>query len=61
MFHTFVMLSSADLFKNNFLKNLPEHYQSVKHLDPDQDQHSVVSDLGSNCLQRLSAKKLESP
>ena len=24
-------------------------------LDPDQDLHSVVSDLGPNCLQRLSA------
>ena len=30
-------------------------------LDPDQDQHSVVPDLGPNCLQRLSAdnKKAE--
>ena len=24
-------------------------------LDPDQDVHSVRPDLGSNCLQRLSA------
>ena len=24
-------------------------------LDPDQDQHSIGPDLGSNCLQRLSA------
>ena len=24
-------------------------------LDPDQDQHSVGTDLGPNCLQRLSA------
>ena len=24
-------------------------------LDPDQDQHFVVPDLGTNCLQRLSA------
>ena len=24
-------------------------------LDPDQDQYSLVPDLGPNCLQRLSA------
>ena len=26
-----------------------------KDLDPDQDRHFVVSDLGPNCLHRLSA------
>ena len=26
-------------------------------LDPDQAQHFVVPDLGTNCLQRLSADK----
>ena len=27
--------------------------------DPDLERHSVVPDLGLNCLQRLSAKNLE--
>ena len=32
-----------------------EHYPSGNSLDPDQDRHSVDPDLGTNCLQRLSA------
>ena len=27
-----------------------------KNLDPDHDRHSVGSDLGPNCLKRLSAE-----
>ena len=55
------MLSSADFFQNYFLKkkkksNLYEHYFRMPNgLDQDQDRHSVGPDLGSNCLQRLSA------
>ena len=30
-------------------------------LDPDQDRHSVGPDLGSNCLQRLSADNKSRP
>ena len=40
---------------NRFEKFFQEHYQSVKMLDPDQDQLNVGPDLGPNCLQRLSA------
>ena len=36
------MLSSDDVFQNKFLKkNSQEHYQSIKNMDRDQDQHSV--------------------
>ena len=35
---------------------LHKHYQSVKHMDPDQDQHSVGPGLGPSCLQRLTAE-----
>ena len=48
------LLSSADFFKINFLKKFfQEHHQVSNILDPDQDQHCVVPDLGPNCLQRL--------
>ena len=48
--------SLLTFFKINFFKKIfQEHYQSVKHLDLDQDQHSVGPDLGPNCSQRLSA------
>ena len=41
-------------FKVNFFKTLfQEHYQSVKGLDPGQDQCSVDPDLSPNCLQKL--------
>ena len=40
------LLSSADFF---FKINFQEHYQI------DQDGRSVSPDLGTNCLQRLSA------
>ena len=39
------------LIKINFFKKfIPEYYQSVKCLDPDQDRQSVGPDLGPNCL-----------
>ena len=36
-------------------KFFQEHYQSVKWFGPDQNRHFVGSDLGPNCLKRLSA------
>ena len=43
-------------FKINFFKKFFQlHYQSVKRLDPDQDQQNVGPDLGPNCLEKLSA------
>ena len=41
--------------KFTFKKFFQEYHQSVKPKDPDQDQSCVGADLGSNCLQRLSA------
>ena len=47
-----LFLLSADFFKMNFFnKFFQENYYSVKQFD----RLSVVPDLGSNCLQRLSA------
>ena len=52
-----ILLSSADLFskftfsKHSFRNTIRES----NSLDPDQDRHSVVPDLGPSCLQRLSA------
>ena len=54
----FMPLSSADFFFQNcfFSKNPFRNTIRVPNgLDPDQDQHCVGSDLGSNCLQMLSA------
>ena len=45
-----LLLSSADLKK----KIVPTIRVSSS-LDPDQDGQNVCPDLGSNCLQRLSA------
>ena len=43
-----LLLSSADFFKINFFKKFfQERYQSVKQF--------VGPDLGTNCMQRLSA------
>ena len=43
-------------FKVNFFKkSLRNTIRLSNGLDPDLDQHSVSSDLGQNCLQRLSA------
>ena len=40
-----------------FLKKIfQKHYQSVKSLNPDQDPRSAGPDLGTNCLQRLTAE-----
>ena len=52
-----LLLSSADfLFKINFLKNSFRNTIRVSNcLDPNQERLSVGSDLGPNCLQRLSA------
>ena len=48
-----MFLSSVDFFQ----KILSEYSQSVKinSLDPDQARHFVRPDLGTNCLQKLSA------
>ena len=51
-----LLLSSADFSNKVFLKKNFRNTISVSNsLDPDQDLHSVGPDLGSNCLQRLSA------
>ena len=50
-----LLMSSADFFLN-FLKNYFRNTISMSNsLDPDQGQHSVGPDQGSNCLQRLAA------
>ena len=49
-------LSSADFFKINFLKKMFQKHVSISNsLDTDQDRQYVGPDMGSNCLQRLSA------
>ena len=51
-----LLLSSADFFKINILKNSYRITIRVADgLDPDQDQHSVGPDRVPNCLQRLLA------
>ena len=37
-----------------FQKKIQKYHQSVKQLDPNQARHFVGTDLGTNCLQRLS-------
>ena len=37
-------------------KSFRNPFREPNGLDPDQDRHSVISDLGPNCLQRLSAE-----
>ena len=52
-----LLLLSADFFLNLFFsKNSFRNTIRVSNcLNPDQDLHSVGLDMGSNCLQRLSA------
>ena len=51
-----LLMSSADFFsKLTFLKSSFRNIRVSNRLDPDQDQCSVGSDLGPNCLQELSA------
>ena len=54
-----LLLSSADSFQNSTLflkkKSIVNTIRVLNGLDPDQDLHSFGPDLGSNCLQRLSA------
>ena len=54
-FHAF--LSSAIFFFkiNYFEKFFKEYHHSANSLDPDQARRFVGPDLGSNCLQKLSA------
>ena len=50
------LLSSSDFYQNFFSKSSFRNTIRVpKDLDPDQNRCSVSPDLGSNCLQRLSA------
>ena len=50
------VLSSADFFpKFFFQKSFRTTIRVSNGLDPDQDGHDVRPDLGSNCLQWLSA------
>ena len=54
IFHAFLL--SAEFSKSTFLKNyLSNTIRVATSLDPDQAQCFVWPDLGSNCLQRLSA------
>ena len=47
-------------FQNYFIKNAFRNIIRVSNsLDPDQAQHFVGSDLGPNCLQRLSAEDIK--
>ena len=51
-----LFLLSGDFFKINcFKKVLHEYHQSVKQFGSGSGRHFVGSDLGPNCLQRLSA------
>ena len=58
-----MFLSSAVFFsKSTFSKNYFGNAISVSNnLNPDQAQHFVGPDLGTNCLQRLSAADKISP
>ena len=50
------ILLSTDFFQNPLFQNILSGIPSVSNsLDPDQAQYYVEPDLGSNCLQRLSA------
>ena len=52
----FAFLSSADFSEINFFQILfQEYHQSVKYFDPDQARRSVLPDLGTHSLHRLSA------
>ena len=49
-----LFLSSADFFQNQLFRKTIRVSNS---LDPDQGRHIVGSDLGPNCLQKLSARQ----
>ena len=52
-----LLLSSASIFYNNFLKNINSFRKTNRVsycFDPDQDRGSVSPDLDTNCVQRLS-------
>ena len=52
----FLLLSGDFFFKINlFKKSFRNTIRESNSLDPDQARHFVRSDLGPNCLQRLSA------
>ena len=48
---------SSDFFQNHFFRKIlfMNTTRVSNILDPDQDRNFVCPDLGSNCLQRLSA------
>ena len=48
-----LLLLSAVTFSKNYFRNT---IRVSKGLDPEQDRHFVGSNLGPNCLQRLSAQ-----
>ena len=55
-----LLLSPADIFffKIEFIKaSFRNTIRLSNGLCPDQDQHSVGTDLGTNCLQRLSGRQ----
>ena len=55
VFHDFVVVcgffSKLSFCKNSFRKTI----RVSNSLDPGQDQHSVSPDMGTDCLQKLSA------
>ena len=48
-----LLLSSADFFQNFVFQKILSG--TLSEFDPDQDRHSVSSDLGPSCLQRFTA------
>ena len=57
-----LLLSPVDVFKKKLLQKILSWKVSVSNcVDPDQDWHSVGTDLDSNCLPRLSADKSPLP
>ena len=50
-------MSSADNFQHYLFSKYPfrNNVRVSNSLDPDKAQHSVGPDLGTNCLQRISA------
>ena len=52
-----VYLLCADFFQNQLFRKILRNTVRVSNsIDPDQVQHFVTTDLGPNCLQRLSAE-----
>ena len=49
-------------FKFTFSKNTSRNtIRVLNSLEPDQDIHSVIPDLGPNCLQRFNSRRQKSP